>query len=341
MIFTIIAAISFILGMVLNYNIIKLQKNNKIKRLNEKIHNLNTNIDYKEIVYNDLLFNYKTLSNNYETIQEEEKLLNVDIAKKKGQRQELSESLDSLREAAKQSGESLYQANYDLANSKFELAAEKLCEEFRVWKEEYEKEYLDVLKESAGEYNSQIETKRQECNKLEVQLKELRSVVDAAVEASRRKLEEEEKENFYRLILTETDINEIKRLREVLPYIKDAEALNKVIWTIYYQKPYTDLIGRIFGDKKPCGIYKITNLQNQMSYVGQSVNVPERWRQHIKRGIGAEPPTRNKLYPAMLAIGVENFSFEFIEECEKSQLDQREQFWQQYFHTKDFGYSIK
>ena len=166
-------------------------------------------------------------------------------------------------------------------------------------------------------------------------------MVDAAVEASRRKLEEEEKENFYRLILTETDINEIKRLREVLPYIKDAEALNKVIWTIYYQKPYTDLIGRIFGDKKPCGIYKITNLQNQMSYVGQSVNVPERWRQHIKRGIGAEPPTRNKLYPAMLAIGVENFSFEFIEECEKSQLDQREQFWQQYFHTKDFGYSIK
>jgi hypothetical protein len=43
----------------------------------------------------------------------------------------------------------------------------------------------------------------------------------------------------------------------------------------------------------------------------------ERWRQHIKRGIGAETPTRNKLYPAMLAIGVENFTFEVIEECSK------------------------
>ena len=78
-----------------------------------------------------------------------------------------------------------------------------------------------------------------------------------------------------------------------------------------------------------------------MCYVGQSTNVPERWKQHIKRGIGAEAPTRNKLYPAMLAIGVENFLFEFIEECDKLQLDQREQFWQEYFHSKDFGYSIK
>lgn len=70
-------------------------------------------------------------------------------------------------------------------------------------------------------------------------------------------------------------------------------------------------------------------------------NIAERWRQHIKRGVGAEAPTRNKLYPAMLAIGVENFTFEVIEECERSKLDEREDYWQNYFHAKDFGYSIK
>lgn len=78
-----------------------------------------------------------------------------------------------------------------------------------------------------------------------------------------------------------------------------------------------------------------------MCYVGQSVNVSERWRQHIKRGVGAEAPTRNRLYPAMLAVGVENFTFELIEECEREKLDEREDFWQDYFHAKDFGYSIK
>jgi len=61
-----------------------------------------------------------------------------------------------------------------------------------------------------------------------------------------------------------------------------------------------------------------------MCYVGQTLNGHERWRQHIKRGVGAEPATRNKLYPAMLEFGVENFTFEWIEDCDAVFLDERE-----------------
>jgi group I intron endonuclease len=78
-----------------------------------------------------------------------------------------------------------------------------------------------------------------------------------------------------------------------------------------------------------------------MCYVGQAVDIAERWKHHIKRGIGADPPTSNKLYPAMLAIGVENFTFEIIEQCNGSKLSEREQYWQDFYHAKDFGYSIK
>jgi group I intron endonuclease len=78
-----------------------------------------------------------------------------------------------------------------------------------------------------------------------------------------------------------------------------------------------------------------------MCYVGQAANLAERWKQHIKRGLGADPVTKNKLYPAMKAIGVENFSFEVIEECERSKLDEREDYWQDFFKAKEFGYSIK
>ena len=87
--------------------------------------------------------------------------------------------------------------------------------------------------------------------------------------------------------------------------------------------------------------YKITNIENKMCYVGQSVDIAERWRQHIKRGLGAETPTKNKLYPAMASFGIENFTFEIIEECEKSQLNDKEDYWQNYFEAKEFGYSIK
>ena len=78
-----------------------------------------------------------------------------------------------------------------------------------------------------------------------------------------------------------------------------------------------------------------------MCYVGQAANLAERWKQHIKRGLGADSITKNKLYPAMKAIGVENFSFEVIEECERSKLDEREDYWQDFFKAKEFGYSIK
>ena len=43
----------------------------------------------------------------------------------------------------------------------------------------------------------------------------------------------------------------------------------------------------------------------------------------------------------MMNLGVENFYFEIIEECDSSLLDEREDFWQDYFHARDFGYSIK
>jgi len=123
--------------------------------------------------------------------------------------------------------------------------------------------------------------------------------------------------------------------------LRNAEPINKVIWKVYYEKPYTDLIGRVIGSGVHTGIYKITNMENNMCYVGQAANLSERWRQHIKRGVGAEAPTRNKLYPAMEEFGVENFTFEVIEECDRAKLDAQEDYWQEYFKAKEFGYSIK
>ena len=130
-------------------------------------------------------------------------------------------------------------------------------------------------------------------------------------------------------------------MRSIEAQLRDAIPLNKVIWKVYYENPYTALVGRVIGKEVKSGIYKITNLANGMSYIGQSVDLASRWKQHIKRGIGAEAPTRNKLYPAMLQFGVENFTFEIVEECDKSLLDSREDYYQEFFHTKDFGYSIK
>jgi hypothetical protein len=141
--------------------------------------------------------------------------------------------------------------------------------------------------------------------------------------------------------LSAADLHEIELLRQVEPYLRDKEPLNKVIWKCYYEKPTTDIIGRVIGSGAHTGIYKITEIASGKCYVGQAANLSERWKQHIKRGVGADAPTRNKLYPAMIAAGPENFTFEVVEECDRLLLDEREDYWQDYFKAKEFGYSIK
>jgi hypothetical protein len=92
--------------------------------------------------------------------------------------------------------------------------------------------------------------------------------MSAAVAVNIRAAEMDNKQDFYRLNLSSEDISEIKRLREVTPYLRNSEPLNKVIWKTYYEKAYTDLIGRVVGSGIHTGIYKITNIENKMCYVG-------------------------------------------------------------------------
>ena len=54
-------------------------------------------------------------------------------------------------------------------------------------------------------------------------------------------------------------------------------------------------------------------------------------------GLGAETPGRNKLYPAMAADGVENFTFEILEECPANQLNEREKFYIEFYDSNNYG----
>lgn len=256
-------------------------------------------------------------------------------------RQEIQDSITLLEKQAEESSNTIYKKSWELANEKMSNASEAMSKQYEQAKQIAENDYLETLKDCANSFTSQINDKKNELKKVQDELTDLVQKLNSAVEANKRAEEIKQKQDFYRLQLTTIDLDEIKRLREVEPYLREKEPLNKVIWKVYYEKPYTDLIGRVVGTGIHTGIYKITNIENQMCYVGQAVNIADRWKQHIKRGIGAEAPTRNKLYPAMLELGVENFTFEIVEECDKSKLNEREDYWQEFFHAKDFGYSIK
>lgn len=284
-----------------------------------------------------LIKSNQDLKQEKNVLENEKTLLYNDISHLTNQREETTKNIVSLEQQAKESADVFYKQSLDLARANLEKEELK----FQQAKDEYQENYFNLMEDCVFDFESIIQEKQIELNDLKIQMAKLTSEVSAAVAAAKRAQEMKDQASFYKLNLPAADLEEIKVLRSIENRLRNKEPLNKVIWKCYYEKPTTDLIGRVIGSGIHTGIYKITNLENQRSYIGQSTNLGERWKQHIKRGIGADPPTRNKLYPAMLENGVENFSFEVIEECATSDLDEREQYWQGYFGSKEFGYSIK
>ena len=222
-----------------------------------------------------------------------------------------------------------------------DLSAEKMSQNYFNAEQEYKDEYEETLKSYVLDFQEKIHLKTLELKETEARLEDLRRKTTAAIEAYKREQEKKEKQDFYRIKLSEADVIEIEKLREVAKILRDSEPLNKVIWKVYYENPFSDLCGRVVGKKARTGIYKITNIKNNMCYIGQAKDIASRWNQHCKRGVGADTPTKNKIYPAMLEYGIENFTFEIIEDCELEKLGEREKFWQEYFKAKEYGYSIK
>lgn len=243
---------------------------------------------------------------------------------------ELNDTLTVAEKASQEAADMFYKAKMEIAQEHLAEALLKEGQKFQENAESFKVQYEETVQELMSEYKN-----------LEANFKTLKDINDAAIAASKRAEEMKTTQDFYRIQLSKTDEREIESLREVESQLREKEPLNKIIWKCYYEKPTSDLIGRVIGSGVHSGIYKITDVASGKCYVGQSVNLADRWRQHIKRGLGAETPTKNKLYPAMKEIGPQNFTFEVVEECDRSLLDSREDFWQEYFKSKEFGFSIK
>ena len=88
------------------------------------------------------------------------------------------------------------------------------------------------------------------------------------------------------------------------------------------------------------GIYKITNMINGKSYIGQSTDINRRWKREKDDSINTNSHSYD--YPLMKAFrkyGIDNFNFEIIEECKIEELNQREMYWIEFYNTFFKGYN--
>lgn len=229
-----------------------------------------------------------------------------------------------------------------ILTAEFEIKKQNMIKGFEE-EVELRKKRNKELKEKLVEWIKTEESKAaEEVNEIKNFIESWKSKQDAVVESFKKLDELKNAESFYRIVLSPEEREELLELNKAIKKLRNPLPFRKAVYSIYYQPKINELVLRVVGSGRVSGVYKITHIESGKVYIGQSVNIGNRWKQHARRGAGAESLTANKLYPAMLEYGLESFQFEIVEiGNEDSNLNEMEKYWQDYFQAKEFGYSMK
>lgn len=197
------------------------------------------------------------------------------------------------------------------------------------------------LQQQSGQLQKELQEKidkiQHEYEVIKNELEAERSKRAAINEEILRQKKLEEQQDFFRIQLNPDDANDIELLRSITPRLRHPEAINKVIWTGYYQKPLAELRKRLLTNGDVSGVYKITRLKTNEIYIGQTTSVDKRWQEHVKSALGVGTLASSQLHRAMATDGCENFTFELLEVVPKDKLRERESYYIDFYDSKTYG----
>ena len=271
----------------------------------------------------------------------EQASIDADISIAKVQQAEVLARLEELKRNKEDLNTEVKQLGLFRDNSiaKVDEELQNYKEYIAIQKEQLEKDYENKTNYLENVYIEKNETLSEEYKQKQEELDILRESLRAGAEAATRAREMKEKQEFYKLKVTERDLRDIKIINEFKMQLTNPVILSKLVWSQYFLNEASALCRRVLGDGKKCGIYKITNVDTEQCYIGQSVDIATRWKDHIKCGLGIEAPATNILYNNMQKDGVWNFTFELLEECPKDQLNAKEKQWIDFYNSAELGFN--
>lgn len=261
------------------------------------------------------------------------------------QKNKLSHNLDALEIQLKEKEKRYVEVNQDLdvyregKMNEIDAAAREYEQRKQLLVDNSVDKYRNIVIEQANKQvaavSEEIERANTEIEKLKYELETQRQIRAAINEEILRQRAVEEQQDFYRIQLDPNDKDDVEILRSVAPRLRHPEAINKVIWTGYYQKPLAELRKRVGIEGS--GVYKITRIKTGEIYIGQAVNVSTRWADHVKSALGVGTLASSQLHRAMQTDGCENFTFELLEETPKDKLRERESYYIDFYDSKNYG----
>lgn len=196
--------------------------------------------------------------------------------------------------------------------------------------ENAKKTYVEQITKIINEKEKELEVIKEE---LEIERRKRAAINEEILR--QKKLQEQE--DFYKIQLPEIEKSDIEILRATAPRLRHPEAINKIIWSNYYQKPLAELRKRLLPNGDFSGIYKLTRLKSGEIYIGQTTSIDKRFQDHVKSALGVGTLTSSQLHRTMALDGPENFTFEILEKVEKDKLKERESYYIDFYDSKNYG----
>lgn len=203
-------------------------------------------------------------------------------------------------------------------------------------KEEIDRDLQDYQKSAEEEKIKIGLQKTNELMALEEQIKDFKSKRQSIIDLEQKEAKDKDNILFHSLQLPEQVVEDINIILQLTNKISNPQILYKIIWSEYYQKPVKDLVNRL-GASSVSGIYKITCNESKKIYIGRSVNIGDRWVQHVKSALEIGTIAKTQLYTEMKKYGIHNFTFEILEKCDKDKLSEREKFYISLYKTNEWG----
>ena len=272
--------------------------------------------------------NFESDFNNWRkhiyTIQAEKEQDNERILAVMKDRQEtLRESIEEQLSTQKERIDSLLNAHYTLEQQKFEKDLHYMEQLLRKDTEETFQKWYDENYAHLQELANEIKDYQEKRNIINQEILRQRAI--------------DEQQDFYRICLSPTDIDDIQVLNSIRRNLHKHDGLDKLIYDFYISKPVQEMIKRVLEGRAPSGIYKITRLKTGEIYIGKSTDIKARWQQHAKSAFNCGTIAHSILHTTMEKDGIENFTFELLEELPKDKLTEREKYWINFYDSKKYG----
>lgn len=218
-------------------------------------------------------------------------------------------------------------------------AIERIGREVEEWAESAQEAAAFMQDERMEYYDEEFKENMDVLRQIKADLDEYKKKRDAVNQEILRSRAMEEQQDFYRVQLDDSSKEDIEVLNNVRQKLNKTDLLNKLIYDNYIARPVKEMIKRVLEGKNPSGIYKVTNIKTGEIYIGKSVKTADRFCNHVKSAYGLEGVAESQFQRALKKYGVNNFTWELLEEVPKENLNEAEKRWIEFYGTKDFGYN--